>query len=168
MDVNIKSNDTLMTKPKKTKNKFGVEDLRKLLGLPKDTPKKEIDERLRQIYKDFGIKFDVRAARKLLVLDKDTSKKSVTRQLIALWDLINEPIVKEEQLINKIQKFNTNDEAIIINDLTPEKLTQILENLDLSKRNILEVDGEYKTLSPKLVKELLEDVYSFWIDADDD
>ncbi len=81
MDVNIKSKDSLIKKTKKTKKKFGVEDLRKLLGLPKDTPKKEIDERLRQIYKDFGIKFDVRAARKLLVLDKDTSKKSVTRQL---------------------------------------------------------------------------------------
>jgi hypothetical protein len=59
MDVNIKSNDTLMTKPTKKKLReiyeaiginFDVRAAKKLLGLPKDTPKKEVEAKLRQYY----------------------------------------------------------------------------------------------------------------------
>ena len=65
--------------------------------------------------------------------------------------------------MGKIKSFNQTGNPVTIFNLTPNKFILILNNLDLTKRTVMEVNGKFYTLSPAKVKELLNDIDAFWV-----
>jgi len=79
---------------------------------------------------------------------------------------------KEKQQIKEavalVKAFNNNNQNLTIDNITPKKLTEILLSIDLNKRSILEVDGQFHTLTPNKVKKILLDIEQFWIEENED
>jgi hypothetical protein len=98
-----------------------------------------------------------RIADKLITLKDSQTKSGITKKTFSKE-------VDEASGLPLVRQFNKTGNDTTIKNLSPNKLKNILRNLDTKQKIILQANNTYYTLRPHKINEIINNIDKFWVD----
>lgn len=98
-----------------------------------------------------------RIADKLITLKDSQTKSGITKKTFSKE-------VDEASGLPLVREFNKSGKDTNIKNLSPNKLKNILRNLDIKQKIILQANNTYYTLRTDKINEMIDNIDKFWVD----
>lgn len=142
--------------PRLSKNQKVRRDTLKLLDEIKSKLKPRTFTAFREDIQEKRIDAVKRLAEKFTTL-KDSTETGITKKTF-------NKEVDEASGLPLVRQFNKSGEDTTIKNLSPNKLKNILRNLDVKQKIILQANNTYYTIQPDKINNLINNTDKFWVD----
>jgi hypothetical protein len=143
--------------PRLSKNEKVRRDTQKLLDSIKSKLNPRTFASLKGDIQEKRIDAVKRLADKFITLKDSQTKTGITKKTFSKE-------VDEASGLPLVREFNKSGKDTNIKNLSPNKLKNILRNLDIKQKIILQANNTYYTLRPNKINEMIDNIDKFWID----
>jgi hypothetical protein len=154
--MKIKSFDNI-NMPRLSKNQKVRRDTQKLLNEIKSKFNSRTFTALKGDIQEKRIDAVKRLADKFITLKDSQTKSGITKKTFSKE-------VDEASGLPLVREFNKTGNDTNIKNLSPHKLKNILRNLDIKQKIILQANNTYYTLRTDKINEMINNIDKFWVD----